>query len=92
MAEQRKRGGWSNPAAAENGKHGGRPPVKPKALIEAGTPVMVSQVWPASAAHPEGGYTDLGKGAARVEARGRDRLVILEQADGSELRILVFRG
>ena len=86
MSEQRKRGGWSNPASAENGRKatgGGRPPTR--AVILAGDGVLVSQVYPG------GGYVDLGRGKVTIEGRGRSRIVVVPQDDGSEIRILIPR-
>jgi len=82
----KKRGGWVNPASADNGRiatGGGRPPVK--AEVRAGDDVFVSHV------NAEG-WADLGRGAAAVRKIGRDRLIVLAQPDGSEVRILVVHG
>lgn len=81
--QQKPRGGWSNPASAENGrksKAGGRPITTAK--IHKGDGLMVGQVY------PDGGYVDLGRGKVRIEARGLSRIIIIEQSDGSEIRIL----
>jgi len=82
----KKRGGWVNPASADNGRiatGGGRPPVK--AEVRAGDSVLITHVNADS-------WADLGGGAATVRKIGRDRLIVLAQPDGSEVRILVVHG
>lgn len=82
---QHKRGGWSNPASAENGRKstgGGRPPTK--AVIHDGDGLMLSHV-------TVDGTADLGRGRAVVERVGRGRLIKVAQEDGSEIRILVVK-
>lgn len=86
MSEPKKRGGWRNPAAAENGRKatgGGRPPTR--AVINTGDGVLVSQVY------PDGGYVDLGRGKVAIEGRGRSRIVLIPQDDGSVIRIVIPR-
>ena len=86
MNGERRRGGWSNPASADNGlkaKGQGRPVTK--AIIRDGDGIMISRVF------SDGGYADYGKGIARIEGRGHSRIIVIPQDDGSEIRILVVR-
>jgi len=62
-------------------KGAGRP--ASRAILEAGRGVFVTHVAPE-------GTTDLARGViGKVERIGQDRLVIIPQEDGSEIRILV---
>jgi hypothetical protein len=82
MTNERKRGGWSNPASAENGRkatRGGRPPTS--ATIRNGDGLMLSHVSP-------DGTADLGHGRVIISAIGRSRLIVVCLPDGSEIRIL----
>jgi len=64
-----------------NQPNAGRRPSK--AILEAGRGVFVTHVAPE-------GTTDLARGViGKVERIGQDRLVIIPQKDGSEIRILV---
>jgi hypothetical protein len=87
VSGEKRRGGWSNPASAANGRKAadspdsGRPPTK--AEIREGDGILLSQVY------ADGGFVDLGRGTARIERRGRSRIVVVPQADGSEIRIVI---
>lgn len=74
-------GGRRNEKAEENGKQVGRPLAS--ITIRQDTPVMISQVYP-------DGIAPLGKGAAQVKRIGGNRVIVVPQEDGSEIRILVF--
>lgn len=68
----------------------GRKPVQ--GILRKGALVYVSQVWGASEAYPQGAYTELGKGIVGEVTRikgGTDRLVVIPQVDGSEVRIVI---
>lgn len=54
-----------------------------KATIREGDGLMLSQVY-------ADGTADLGRGRVAVEKIGRDRVIKVAQADGSEIRILVI--
>lgn len=82
MGNERKRGGWTNPAAAANGKAGGRPATS--VTLRTGDGVMMAHVYP-------DGAEDLGRGTVTIESVGRSRIVRIAQADGSEIRILIPR-
>ncbi len=56
-----------------------------KATIRAGAGVFINQVYP-------DGTADLGRGRAEITSIGRDRLIKIKQADGSEIRILIVSG
>jgi len=84
-----KRGGSKPGSRPNNG--GARPKVRAddrrgrpvaKATIKAGAGIFVTQVYP-------DGTADLGRGRAEITSIGRDRLIKLLQADGSEIRILI---
>ena len=60
----------------------GRPVTR--ATINDGDGLMLSQVY-------AGGTADLGRGKARIEKIGNSRLIKIDQADGSEIRILLVR-
>lgn len=51
--------------------------------IKQDTPLMISQVYP-------DGMADLGRGKAQVKRVDGGRMIVIPQADGSEIRILVF--
>lgn len=53
-----------------------------KAVIHTGAGLFITQVSP-------DGTADLGRGRVEIEAHGRDRLIRVQQVDGSEIRILV---
>jgi hypothetical protein len=75
-------GGRRNEQAAENGKQVGRP--LSSVTIRQDTPLMISQVYP-------DGMADLGRGKAQVRrVDGGGRMIVIPQADRSEIRILVF--
>lgn len=83
MPEQKKRGGCVCPASAANGSTSdGRPPSK--ATVVAGNGVFITQVY-------ADGTAPLGQGIALIRkiGDGNGRVIVLPQADGSEIRILI---
>lgn len=78
-----KPGRTGNPGQSRHWAGPGRNPTK--AVLREGVIVFLSQTW------PDGSYADLGRGLISEVKRleGGDRCVIVPQADGSELRIVI---
>jgi hypothetical protein len=71
-------------AKGSGGKRAGAGRPLASITIRQDTSLMISQVYPY-------GTADLGRGKAQVRrAKGGGRMIVIEQTDGSEIRILVF--
>lgn len=73
------RSGGARPKVREDDGRG-RPPKS--YTIKAGSPLMISQVYP-------DGYADLGRGQAEIRKVGTMRVIAVPQDDGSEIRIVI---